>query len=99
MLKIVVFLAVATGLLGAGTAGLAGLRVSAPAPEAIVEPQTTAGVPAKVSVLTIANGGKFLGDDIGGAMISIRDARTQELLAAGRTHGGSGVSNLPDIPV
>jgi len=54
-------------------------------------------MPVKVAVLAIASSGKFVGDDIGGTMISIRDAQTQELLAAGRTRGGSGMPDLPDI--
>ena len=97
--QLIVPLAVAVCLLGIGSAGLVGLSAGEPVLENTVAPQATAATPARVSVLAIASGGKFLGDDIGGAMISIRDARTQELLAAGRTHGGSGRSDLPDIPV
>ncbi len=37
-----------------------------------------------------AKGGKFLGDDIGGAHITIRNSHTKELLASGFTTGGSG---------
>ena len=37
-----------------------------------------------------AHGGKFLGDDIGGALITIKDAQTGTLLAEGLTQGGSG---------
>jgi hypothetical protein len=55
----------------------------------------TSAVPTKITVRVIARGGKFLGDDIGGASITVRDARTQELLAAGNTKGGSGL-NGPD---
>ena len=40
-------------------------------------------VPTKVCVRVIARDGKFLGDDIGGASITIRDAQTRELLAKG----------------
>ena len=43
-----------------------------------------------VAVRVIAKGGKFLGDDIGGALVTIHHARTGELLASGRTRGGSG---------
>lgn len=47
-------------------------------------------IPTKITVRAIARDGKFLGDDIGGALITIRDLHTGELLASGRTHGGSG---------
>jgi hypothetical protein len=46
--------------------------------------------PTHVTVRVIARGGKFLGDDIGGAEIAIRDVLSGELLASGRTRGGSG---------
>jgi hypothetical protein len=49
-------------------------------------------VPTKVCVRVIARDGKFLGDDIGGASITIRDAQTRELLAKGTTSGGSGLN-------
>ena len=44
----------------------------------------------EITVRVIARDGKFLGDDIGGASITIRDAQTKELLAQGITSGGSG---------
>lgn len=50
-------------------------------------------MPAKTTKVTVrvqANGGKFLGDDIGGAAVTIRDATTGELLATGVTRGDSG---------
>jgi len=37
-----------------------------------------------------ARGGKYLGDDIGGARVTVRDSQTGELLAAGATSGDSG---------
>jgi hypothetical protein len=43
-----------------------------------------------VTVRVIAVGGKFLGDDVAGALVTIRDLQTAELLASGRTFGGSG---------
>jgi hypothetical protein len=43
-----------------------------------------------VEVRAIAAGGKFLGNDIGGAEITVRDAATGELVAHGRVRGGSG---------
>ena len=53
------------------------------------------GTPTTVSVRVIARDGKFLGDDIGGAGVTVRDAGTGELLAQGITAGGSG-PNAPD---
>lgn len=41
-------------------------------------------------VRAIASGGKFIGDDIGGALITIRDARNGSVLAQGHTSGDSG---------
>lgn len=38
----------------------------------------------------IAKDGKFLGDDIGGSLITISNVQTGELLAKGYTRGGSG---------
>jgi hypothetical protein len=46
--------------------------------------------PTTLTIRVIANDGKFLGDDIGGAQITVRDADTQEILAQGFTSGGSG---------
>ncbi len=53
----------------------------------------------QIDVRVIARGGKYLGDDIGGALITIRDAQTGEMLASGRTAGGSGLPNLMEISV
>jgi hypothetical protein len=52
------------------------------------------GIPTKLTVRVIARDGKFLGDDIGGALVTVRDLQTGELLASGRTHGGSGPASL-----
>jgi hypothetical protein len=49
----------------------------------------------KVEVRVIAAGGKFLGNDIGGAEVVVRDALTGALLASGRVAGGSG--NVDEI--
>jgi hypothetical protein len=49
-------------------------------------------VRTKVCVRVIARDGKFLGDDVGGASITIRDAHTRELLAKGTTSGSSGLN-------
>ena len=51
-------------------------------------------MPTKITIRVIARDGKFLGDDIGGALVTIRDVHTGELLASGRTHGGSGPASL-----
>src|SRR5215831_13538893 len=56
------------------------------------------GTPTKITVRVIASDGKFLGDDIGGALVTIRDFHSGELLASGRTHGGSGPATLMTTP-
>ncbi|HEY4364627.1 MAG TPA: hypothetical protein VGN17_26925 [Bryobacteraceae bacterium] len=55
--------------------------------------------PTTITVRVIARAGKFLGDDIGGAEVIITDARSGELLAQGRTHGGSGPASLMTVPL
>jgi hypothetical protein len=50
----------------------------------------TEAAEARITVRVQARGGKFLGDDIGGAVVTIRDAVTGELFATGTTAGGSG---------
>jgi hypothetical protein len=57
------------------------------------------GIPTQIDVRVIAKDGKYLGDDIGGAFVTIHDVHTGELLARGTTSGGSGVENLMDICV
>ncbi len=57
-----------------------------------------APVPTHLTVRVIAVGGKFLGDDVGGSQISIRDVDTGEVLAAGVTRGGSGPTALMTTP-
>lgn len=49
---------------------------------------TTAKTP--LTVRAQARGGKFLGDDVGGASVVVRDALTSEVLATGITRGDSG---------
>jgi hypothetical protein len=56
------------------------------------------GIPTKITVRVIARDGKFLGDDIGGALVTIRDVHSGELLVSGRTHGGSGPAALMTTP-
>jgi hypothetical protein len=53
-----------------------------------------AEVPTQITVRVIARDGKFLGDDIGGALVTIRDVDTGQLLAHGRTRGGSGPESI-----
>ena len=55
------------------------------------------GIPTQLDVRVIAKDGKYLGDDIGGALVTIHDVRTGELMARGTTSGGSGQQNLMDI--
>lgn len=55
------------------------------------------GIPTKIDVRVMAVGGKFLGDDIGGAVVTITDARTGEFVAEGNTQGGSGGIKLMDV--
>lgn len=49
-----------------------------------------ASIISQLAVRVIAKGGKFLGDDISGATVTVRHAQTGELLASGQTKGGSG---------
>lgn len=44
----------------------------------------------KITVRVQARGGKFLGDDIGGSLVTLRDGQTGEVLASGVTRGDSG---------
>ena len=57
------------------------------------------GIPTQIDVRVIAKDGKYLGDDIGGALVTIHDVHTGELIARGTTSGGSGQSNLMEICV
>ena len=49
-----------------------------------------ATTPTSITVRVIAKDGKFLGADIGGSLVTIRDVMTGELLAKGYTTGDSG---------
>ena len=53
----------------------------------------------QIDVRVIAKGGKYLGDDIGGALVTVHDVRTGELLARGTTSGGSGEATLMSVCV
>jgi hypothetical protein len=55
------------------------------------------GISTQIDVRVIAKDGKYLGDDIGGALVTIHDVYTGELLARGTTSGGSGQLNLMEI--
>lgn len=57
------------------------------------------GKPTQIDVRVMAKGGKYLGDDIGGALVTVHDVHSGELLARGTTSGGSGLKNLMDICV
>src|SRR6185295_1086681 len=57
------------------------------------------GIPTRINVRVVAKFGKYLGDDIGGALITIHDVHTGELLARGTTSGGSGLKKLMDISI
>jgi hypothetical protein len=87
-------MSVRLGLAGIGLLMLAGL----PGP-AWAQTETGAAVQTKITVRVIARGGKFLGDDVGGAEISIRALDSGELLATGLTHGGSGPDALMTQPL
>ncbi len=55
------------------------------------------GIPTQIDVRVIAKDGKYLGNDIGGALVTVQDVHTGELLARGTTNGGSGQQNLMDL--
>jgi hypothetical protein len=57
------------------------------------------GIATQIDVRVIAKDGKYLGNDIGGALVTIHDVQTGELLARGTTDGGSGVANLMEIAI
>lgn len=63
----------------------------APAPQQM---ETVDAVATEIRVHVIARGGRYVGDDIGGALVTLRDAHTGEFLASGLTRGGSGVPDL-----
>ena len=49
-----------------------------------------AATPTTITVKVLARGAKFIGSSMGGALVTIRDADTGELLATGVTSGGTG---------
>jgi len=56
-----------------------------------------ASAPTEIRVYALARGGRFIGDDIGGAQVTLRDSVSGEFLASGRTRGGSGVADLMTV--
>lgn len=78
---------------------LSAFAMALPIVQVAVASAETAAVPTHVTVRVIAVGGKFLGDDVGGSQISIRDVYTGELLASGVTQGGSGPAALMTAPL
>jgi hypothetical protein len=52
--------------------------------------ETQMNTKTKITVRVQAKGGKYLGDDIGGAWVTIRNSQTGEILASGVTSGDSG---------
>ncbi len=46
--------------------------------------------PTTITVHVLSKGAKFIGTSMGGALITVKDARTGELLAKGVTTGGTG---------
>jgi hypothetical protein len=61
--------------------------------------QTPPPVPTNVTVRVIAEGGKFLGDDVAGSQVTIRDVNSGEVLATGTTRGGSGPAAMMTTPL
>lgn len=50
----------------------------------------SSGTSTEITVRVQAKGGKFLGDDIAGALVTLRDGQTGGVLASGVTRGDSG---------
>jgi len=46
-------------------------------------------ITTQIAIRVLAKGGKFLGDDVAGALVTVRHATTNELLASGQIKGGS----------
>ena len=65
----------------------AALLVLGDVPLGVAQPS---GTPTTITVRVIAKGGKFVSAEVGGVLITIRDAQTQELLASGNVTGTSG---------
>lgn len=50
--------------------------------------------PTEVVVRVISQDAKFIGDSMGGASVTMHDAKTNRILAQGKTTGGTGDTNL-----
>jgi hypothetical protein len=57
---------------------------------AILLASSAAADPTLIEVRVISKGAKFVGSSIGGALVTVRDAETGELLARGVTRGSTG---------
>lgn len=55
-----------------------------------IVPLAQAGPDVELEVAVFANGAKLIGDKTGSAEVTVRDRETGELLAKGRTQGGTG---------
>ena len=69
---------------------LAQTAFTSPAQAATSSPAKAAGTPTVVVVRAVSRDAKVLGDGVGGARITIRDAATGKVLAAGIQTGGTG---------
>jgi len=49
-----------------------------------------AAEPTEIEVRVLSQGAKFIGTSMGGVLVTLRDAQTQELLASGVTRGSTG---------
>ncbi len=50
--------------------------------------------PTKITIRVISQDAKFVGDGMGGARVTLRDARSRKVLASGVTAGGTGDTRL-----
>lgn len=57
---------------------------------ALAAPAPLAAEPTRLSVHVLSKGAKFVGSSMGGALVTVRDADTGELLASGETRGSTG---------
>src|SRR5688572_23852378 len=57
------------------------------------------GAPTRIDVRVIAKGGWYLGDDVGGAVVTADGKRTGALLAPWASAGGSGTQTLMSVCV
>jgi hypothetical protein len=78
-------------------AGIGTAESQAAAQATPAAPPGDAGELTEIQVYVLSRGGKFIGDDIGGAEVALRDARTGEFLAAGRTRGSAGDDALMTV--